>query len=153
MGPFDPAQTQIHDVNPGDLNVSGAPNHFPDGGVFWTSIIPTSSSKIQPGAGNAEFTLNNSDMLDFIDVVNAIFRNGPAPVPTKASVDIKWSGTGERIKVDNDELGFAGQYENATATINWSVENNSLFYDTANSSEVNITHAYTAKVRNGSFYR
>ncbi len=143
---------QIHDNNPGDLNVPGEPDWFIDGGVFWTKRVPESSVKIHPGRGDARFTLSDTDMLDYITVVNAILRTGPDPVPVKASVDIHWMGTGERMKVNNEEAGFSGQYENATAEIVWSVHNADYAYSTANSSETHIAHAFTAKVRNGAFH-
>ncbi len=91
-------------------------------------------------------------LKDYLTVVNALFRNGPAPVPTMADVDIHWMGNGQRMVIRNDDAGFGGQYENANATIEWTVHNDDFFYSTANSSETNISHAYTLKGRNGVFY-
>ena len=144
---------QLHDFNPGDLNEPGQPNYFLDGGVFWTKPVPKTSVRIRPGRGDAHFTLSNVTLLDYFNVVNAILRTGPVPIDAMASVDIQWTGTGERLRVDNDTAGFGGQYKNANATIEWAVTNAAgYFFSTANSSETNITHAFTAHVRSGVFH-
>ena len=144
---------QIHDFNPGDLNEPGLPNYFMNVGVFWTRPVPQTSVTIHPGRGNAHFTLVDFSLLDYFTAVNAILRTGPDPIDATASVDVQWTGTGERLQVDNDQAGFAGQYENASATIEWSASNDAgYFFSTINSSETTVTHALTAHVRNGVFY-
>jgi hypothetical protein len=154
LGPFDPAQVQIHDVNPGDLNEPGSPNHFPHGGVFWTRAIPAKTVVSHPGRGDARFQWIGFPLLDYFDVVNAVFRTGPDPVPAMASVDVRWTGTGRRMKVRNDVQGFGGQYESASAMVQWSVSNaEGYFFSTANSSHTNLTSAFTAHVHNGVFRR
>jgi hypothetical protein len=145
---------QIHDFNPGDLNEPGQPNYFLNGGVFWTLPIPKTSVRIRPGRGDAHFGLSDVLLFDYLNVVNALFRPpGFDPLDAMASVDIHWTGTGERLQVNNDAAGFGGQYENASATIEWSAANDAgYFFSTANSSETNITHAFTAHVRSGTFH-
>jgi hypothetical protein len=69
-----------------------------------------------------------------------------------ASVDVSWTGTGERMRIDNDAAGFGGQYEKATAIIEWSAAAGGYFFSTVISSEANVTHAFTAHVRNGVFH-
>lgn len=153
LGPFDPAQVQIHDFNPGDLNPEGQPNYFMDGGVFWTRAVPKKSVEIAPGAGDASFVLSDFENLDWLTVVNALFRpEGFEPIPATSSVNIQWTGTGERVSVSNNDAGFGGQYENATASVQWSASNDEGYsFSTAGSSETIITHAFTAKIRNGVF--
>lgn len=154
MGPFVPEQVQLHDVNPGDLNEPGEPNHFLEGGVFWTRRVPEESIAVHPGRGDASFVLSDFSLLDFLTVVNAIFRTGPAPIPASASVDVTWQGTGERVKVRNEAADFAGQYENAGAAVQWSFTNDEGYaFSTANSSETIVTHALVAQVRTGAFHR
>jgi hypothetical protein len=86
--------------------------------------------------------------------VNAILRDGSAPIiGATASVNIHWTGTGERLEIHNDLAGFGGSYEHASATIEWSASNDAgYFFSTVDSSEINVTHAFTAKVRNGIFH-
>jgi hypothetical protein len=102
--------------------------------------------------------------LDWIDVVNAIFRSGPDPIPAVANVDVHWTGTGERTVVRSDNppapyRPFGGQYERAAGTVQWSAEvapsaghPNGYVFDTAFATATTITSAYTAKVRTGVFY-
>lgn len=153
MGPREEGQTQIHDFNPGDLNPPGEPNHFPHGGVFWTRDVPPESITIHPGKGDARFHLNDLPMLDYFTVGNALTRLGPDPLGAIASVDIVWSGTGERTQVRNAEQGFAGNYENATAAVEWSASNSDGYhFSTAGSSGVHVPHAFTAHLRTGVFH-
>ena len=145
---------QIHDFNPGDLNEPGQPDYFVDGGVFWTMPVPKRSVTIHPGAGDAHFTFSDLAMFDYFTADDAILRPpGLIPLAATASVDIQWTGRGERLQVDNDAAGFGGQYENATATIEWAAENaEGYFFSTANSSVTTVRHAFTAHVRNGVFH-
>lgn len=92
-------------------------------------------------------------MFDYFTVVNSILRTGPEPLDAAASVDISWSGTGERTRVENAELGFAGNYENATASVEWSASNSAGYhFSTVGSSSVAVHHAYTAHLRTGQFH-
>jgi hypothetical protein len=144
---------EIHSFNPGDLNEPGQPNYFVDGGVFWTAPVPKKSVKVKPGRGDAHFSVSDLAMFDYFTGVNSILRDGSDPIDATASVDIQWTGMGERLQVDNDTAGFGGQYENASATIEWSAENAAgYFFSTVNSSPTTIRHAFTAHVRNGVFH-
>ena len=154
MGPQDPAQVQIHDFNPGDLTEFGRPNHFAADGVFWTLPVPEKSVRVRPGQGDAHFMLTDVFHSDYFNIVNALFRTGPLPLDATASLDIRWTGTGEQRQVNNDTAGFRGQYTNATATIEWSAANDAGYvFSTANSSETNIAHAFTARVQSGVFHK
>jgi hypothetical protein len=118
--------------------------------------VPKTSVTIHPGGGDAHFTVSDLAMFDYFTEVNSILRDGSAPIiDATASVDIQWTGTGERLQVDNDAAGFGGSYENAgeTATIEWSAENaEGYFFSTNNSSETTVRRAFTAQVRNGVFH-
>ncbi len=154
LGPQDPMNVPLREFNPGDLNVPGAPNHFTAGGVFWTRAVPLTSVTVHPGRGNARFVLEDSPMLDYGSVLNAILLNGAPPIPATASVEVHWQGTGERLRVNNAAAGFGGQYESALATMEWSASTETGYaFSTANSSETNVVHAFTAHVRTGIFYR
>lgn len=122
--------------------------------MFWTTSVPKKSVKVRPGRGDARFTVSDLTMFDYFTEVNSILRDGSAPiVGATASVDIQWTGTGERLKVDNDQAGFGGKYENASAKIEWSAENaEGYFFSTVNSSVTIVRHAFTAHVRNGVFH-
>jgi hypothetical protein len=53
---------------------------------------------------------------DYFNVVNALFRTGPLPLDASASLDIRWTGTGEQRQVDNDTAGFRAEYTNMQPT-------------------------------------
>jgi hypothetical protein len=116
--------------------------------------VPKASVKIKPGLGDAHLAFANVAMFDYFTSANAILRDDSAPIiGATASLDIHWTGTGERLKIDHDTDGFGGQYVRANATIEWSAENaEGYFFSTVNSSEANVTHAFTATVRNGVFH-
>ena len=85
-------------------------------------------------------------------MVNALFRTGPAPIPAEASVDIRWTGTGQRAEVSNEPGGFRATYEAATATVGWSASSSTGYsFSTEGSTDSVVTHAFTAKIRNGVF--
>jgi len=152
LGPFDEGQVQIHDINPGDLNEPDLPNLFSEGGVFWTQSIPEASVVIGPEKGDASFSLSDFPLLDFFDAANALFRGGQDAIPSTASLNISWTGTGEVMEVHNTSGGFVGEYANATPAFEWSVTNDEGFsLSTADSSETNVTHAFTAQIQNGVF--
>ncbi|MDX1614703.1 MAG: hypothetical protein R3300_10375 [Candidatus Promineifilaceae bacterium] len=97
--------------------------------------------------------LTDISLLDYFTVLNALVRSGPDPVPSKASVNIHWQGTGERLDVVNDEQRFSGNYENANAGVHWSASNEDGYrFSTANSSDVHVAHAFTVKMRSGAFH-
>ena len=155
LGPFDPGQVQIHDFNPGDLNEPGLPDWVFAGGVFWTSPVPKRAVRIHPGRGDAHFEVEKHPIFDFFTAANAVDRppEGPPRIPTRLSVDIAWRGTGERQQLR--EATFGGAYENATGEITWSAshtEGEPYFFDTTGSSAQNVTHAFTAHIRNGVFF-
>jgi hypothetical protein len=155
LGPFDPGQVQIHDFNPGDLNEPGLPDWVFAGGVFWTSPVPKRAVRIHSGRSDAHFEVENHPIFDFFTAANAVDRppEGPPRIPTQLSVDIAWRGTGERQQVR--EATFGGAYENATGEITWSAshtEGEPYFFDTTGSSAQNVTHAFTAHIRNGVFF-
>jgi hypothetical protein len=144
---------QIHDFNPGDLNEFGRPNHFAADGVFWTLPVPEKPVRVRPGQGDARFTLTEAFHTDYFNILNALFRTGPLPLDARASFDIRWTGTREQRQVNNDTAGFRAEYTNTTATIDWSAANDAGYvFSTANSSETNVTHAFTARVQSGVFH-
>jgi hypothetical protein len=125
-----------------------------NGGVFWTMRVPKTSVTIHPGAGDARFAASDLAMFDYFTEVNSILRDGSAPiVAATAGVDIRWTGTGERLQVENETADFGGQYENASPLIAWSATNaDGYFFSTANSSSTTARHAFTAHMRNSVFH-
>jgi hypothetical protein len=98
--------------------------------------VPKTSVKVTPGRGDAHFTFSDLAMFDMFTSVNAILRDGSAPIiGATASVEVHWTGTGERLQVKIDQAGFGGSYEHASATIEWSASNDAGYsFSTENSS-------------------
>ena len=116
--------------------------------------VPKKSVKVKPGRGDAHFAFARSRYARSLHLRERDPPGWIGPHPRRnGQRQHPVDGDGERLKVDNDQAGFVGQYENANATIEWSAENaDGYFFSTVNSSEINITHAFTAKVRNGVFH-
>lgn len=151
LGPFDPNQVQIHDVNPGDMNIQGQPQHFPDGGVFWTRPIPR-TAHIGHG-GDVRYRLRNIGMLDYFDVVNAVFRNGPTPVRSQADLLVDWHGTGNHLYIDNPAAGFGGDYYSTDVDIDFAFQNaDGYYFSTQGSSHRLTTSSLVCQVEVGAFY-
>ncbi|PON17592.1 hypothetical protein C2W62_12410 [Candidatus Entotheonella serta] len=151
LGPFDPGQVQIHDFNPGDLNEPGRPDHFADGGVFWTTPILPHMLRLKPSRGKTRMRVPRIQLYDFTSFANALFRNGPDRIPAQANVDVEWRDMGEEQGVH--EATFSGVYQKATVNVTWAASNEAgVFFSTRGSSEQIVTHAFTAVVCNGIFH-
>ena len=157
LGPFDPDQVQIHDFNPADLNDPGMPDHFPDGGLFWTGKMHRRDCKLR-GNGRAEMTLDDYPLLDFVNAPNAILRPPGHPRdPSTASLHATWRPTGEKRRIDAPRLSgngrFAGTYWATDSHIDWSAKNLATGYEfsTEGSSSRLVTSQFSARIRNGIF--
>lgn len=106
--------SQIHDLNP---------TLFPPTSLFWTIEIPAAGIDVNPGAGRASMEAVNVPILDYVDIPNALFGGGPAPVPGVVSFKVVWSGVNERVNIRNTDPvygGFAGQFvRNKDAQMEW----------------------------------
>ena len=142
---------QIHDFNPADLNDPPEDDWFQQGGLFWTANVPKKSVSVQGGRGDAVFDLD-LDLFDFFDVANAVGRAGPPRERARAEVRIEWDGTGERVRLRNEDAGFFGRFERSDAHVSWRAENLDSGYSFETGDEQVITHAFIARVRSGYFF-
>jgi len=107
VGPEAPDFNQIHDFNPGF-----------DNGLFWTVPVPASSVSVSPGSGAATLAVNNLEMEDYHDIVNALL-DGPSN-PATISFRIDWApGRKHHFKVRDQATGVAGEFVQNTATMSW----------------------------------
>jgi len=143
----DQTPTQIHDLNP---------STFPPVGLFWTIQLPDDSVEIQPGKGSASLEASDVPILDYGNVLNALFNgHNPPPVPGTISFRVVWSGVNQRVNIRNIDPtfgGFAGEFVRNTAQIEWTatVGDLTLVSDplaTSSSAFAEIGHE-----RNGSFF-
>jgi hypothetical protein len=105
--------TQIHDLNP---------TAFPPTGLFWTLEIPGNGIDVNPGKGSAAMQASNVPILDYGDILNALFGGGPPAVPGNVSFTVVWSGVKERLNIRNTDPiygGFAGEFVRNSAQMEW----------------------------------
>jgi hypothetical protein len=127
----------VHDFNPG----------ITANGVFWTTPIDRGSVKVNLGNGSASLHVDDLDVEDYHDVVNALL-DGPS-VEASVSFDVNWSGVDERVKIRNRATGFAGDFIHNKATLQWSASESgfSFISDPLGSGFAEIGHE-----RNGAFF-
>jgi hypothetical protein len=153
MDLFDPGQldpagnpTQIHDFNPGTIN-SG-----PAKGLFWTMHISTQDVHADLGRATATMRVRNADVEDYHTLKNSLL-DGPSD-PASVSFVIRWQGVQARVAVRDFELGFAGQFIEDSATVEWSARVPSTGFsfrsDPATTSKT--TFAEIGSERNGVFF-
>jgi hypothetical protein len=65
------------------------------------------------------------EVKDYHDIINAVVRNGPKPIPSKVSFDVRWHGGGHHRKVRDQKFGFEGHYVTGKATVKFTASNDS----------------------------
>src|SRR5215471_9232119 len=119
MDLFDPSQldsagnpSQIHDFNPGTITSA------PAAGLFWTIHIPAHDVDVDLEQATATMRVKDADVEDYHTLKNALL-DGPSD-PASVSFVIRWQGVKARVEVRDFDLGFAGQFIEDSATVEWS---------------------------------
>ena len=131
---------QIHDFNPGI-----APS-----GLFWTIRIPDESVEIDLEDATASMTVNNLEIEDYHDLVNALM-DGPS-VPANVSFHVRWSGVSKRVKTRDETNHFVGSYIEDTATIGWSARRKGFKFVSDPADTSTTVFAEIGRERNGVFF-
>ncbi len=137
---------QIHDLNP---------TPAPPTGLFWTTEIPAHGVQVHLGKGTASMVANDVPILDFGDIVNALFGGGPPPTPGTVSFRVDWGGVGERVKIRNEDPvygGFAGQFILNSARMAWTATAGDFTFVSAPLGTSSSSFAEIGHERNGSFF-
>jgi hypothetical protein len=137
---------QIHDLNP---------TSFPPVGLFWTIEIPSGGIQVQPGTGSASMQASNVPILDYGNILNALFGGGPPPVPGSVSFKVVWSGVGQRINIRNTDPvfgGFAGEFIRNAARMEWTATVGDYTFASDPLETSSSTFAEIGQERNGSFF-
>ena len=143
----DQTPTQIHDLNP---------SQFPPLGLFWTIQLPDDSVEIQLGKGSA--TLEGSDVpiLDYGNILNALFTGDqPPPVPGSVSFRVVWSGVSQRVNIRNTDPtygGFAGEFIRNKAQMEWTATVGDYTFVSDPLATSSSAFAEIGHERNGSFF-
>jgi hypothetical protein len=104
----DPTRQQ-HDWEPG----------IAASGLFWTIPVTPWTISVVAASGRARMRADHVAVPDFHDFFSAVFGGGPAPIPSRVSFDVRWSGDGGRQKIRDTTFGFEGHYVTGTATISF----------------------------------
>jgi hypothetical protein len=144
----DQTETQIHDLNP---------STFPPVGLFWTIELPEEDSvRVQFEDGRASLQAADVPILDYGDILNALFGGGPPPVPGSVSFKVVWSGVGQRVKIRNTDPvygGFAGEFIRNTAQMEWTATVGDFTFVSDPLATSSSSFAEIGRERNGSFFR
>lgn len=131
---------QIHDFNPG----------ITESGLFWTVAVPESSISVDFAAGKASFQVDNLDVEDYHDVVNAL-TGGPS-VGASVSWNIKWGHPLGRTKIRDANTGFVGDFVQNVAQTAWSGQTASAQFVSDPASASLNEFSLLAHERNGAFF-
>ncbi len=137
---------QVHDLNP---------SAFPPVGLFWTTEIPITGVEVHPGEGSATLQATNVSILDYGDIVNALFGGGPAPTPGTVSFKVVWHGVDQRVNIKNTDPvygGFAGEFVRNTAQMEWSAVVGDYTFVSDPISTSSSSFAEMGQERNGVFF-
>lgn len=130
---------QVHDFDPGL-----------DNGLFWTLPVDRNSVKVDPGSGRASLVVNNLEMEDYFNVINAL-NDGTSNEAT-VSFEVHWMPGMKRFKVRDEATGMAGVFVKNTATMAWSVESAGQAYLSGPEETSSSVSAQVGHERNGVFF-
>ncbi len=126
-------QGHIHDFNAG----------IPPSGLFWTAAVPTSAVEIDLGSVRASFQVADFPLVDTI----------PSPNPAATvSFDMEWSGETAALKVKDLVNGYAGEYHECSATIQWTAQEAGFMFVSDPASTSATRFAEIGRERNGKFF-
>jgi hypothetical protein len=104
--------------------------------------------QINLGKGTASLRLKDLPISDFHNIPNSL-AGGPS-VPAMVSFDVRWRDVIQRDTIRDQVNGFAGQFIENTATIQWSATTDEDF--AFESDENTFSYALIGKERNGVFF-
>jgi hypothetical protein len=122
--------------------------------VFWTIPIPAAGVEVNLGKGTASLRLTDVKVFDDHNLLNSL-SGAPytlEPVPATVSFDIRWSGVTRRVKVRDQKLGYAGQFIEDTASIEWSAKEKGFTFKSDAAKTSTSVSAVIGHERNGVFF-
>jgi len=126
-------QGHIHDFNAG----------IPPSGLFWTAAVPMNDVEIDLGRVRASFRVADFPLVDTI----------PSPNPAATvSFDMEWSGETADLKVSDLVNGFAGEYHECSATIEWTAQESGFTFASDPAGTSTTRFAEIGRERNGKFF-
>lgn len=130
---------QVHDFDPGL-----------DNGLFWTLPVSSNSVRVDPGSGRASLVVNDLDMEDYFNIVNALTDGSSNEAAV--SLAVEWAPGMKHFKVRDEATGMAGEFIRNTATMAWSVESAGQTYVSGPAESSSSLSAQIGHERNGVFF-
>jgi len=98
--------------------------------------------------GEASMRAKHLRIRDFFSIPNAL--SGGSSVPATVSFDVQWQGGGTPVKVRDEKNGFAGEFIENSATIEWSAKSAGFRFE----SDEATTNEFSeiGRERNGVFF-
>ena len=122
--------------------------------MFWTIPIAPGAVDVRLGKGTASLRLTDVKVFDDHNLLNSL-SGAPytlEPVPATVSFDIRWSGVTRRVKVRDEKNGFAGNFIENTATIEWSAKEKGFSFKSDAAKTSTSVSAVIGHERNGVFF-
>ncbi len=136
---------QVHDFNPGV-------HPFPTG-LFWTTAIPSGSIDFDFEDAEAELELENFEIDDYHDVVNALVNDKEVNTG-HVNVELNWSGVlkrgSARVNDPATKRKFETHWINDNATLEWSATEPGFKFESKTSM---MGFGQIARERNGKFFK
>ena len=130
---------QVHDFDPGL-----------DNGLFWTLPVNNNSVRVNPGSGRASLVVNDLEMEDYFNIVNALTDGSSNEAAV--SLAVEWAPGMKHFKVRDEATGMAGEFIRNTATMAWSVESAGQTYVSGPAESSSSLSAQIGHERNGVFF-
>ena len=106
--------------------------------------------KVDPGSGRASLAVNNLELEDYFNVVNALM-DGPSN-PATVSFEVHWAPGMSRFKVRDETFGVAGQFIRNTATMAWAASSAGQSYASDPENTSASVSGQVGHERNGVFF-
>ena len=135
---------QVHDFNPGV-------HPFPHG-LFWTTAVPSHSIEFDFEDAEAELELENFELDDYHDVVNALVNDREVNTG-HVNVELNWSGVlkrgNARVNDPTTMRKFETHWINDNAHLEWSATEPGFKFQSKTSV---MGFGQIARERNGVFF-
>ena len=143
---------QIHDFNPG----------ITPEGVFWTTPI-SDGVDVDFDDGEAELDVNNLDVDDYFNVVNALLdqsgqagNHTPVEIPARVSFEINWHRVRDRFRVVNPAQHYEASVILNESSIRWTAHEAAAegapSFSFRSTSSTNV-FSMLAREKNGRFFK
>jgi hypothetical protein len=115
-------------------------------------IADDSVDEVKPAAGRAELEVEDIDIEDYHDLVNAL-KDGPSD-PARASFEVRWFRKIQTRHIVNPAMDqqFEGTFTQTHAQVEWSARKKGFAFQSDPASTSQVVYAEVGEERNGVFF-